>query len=220
MRIGIVGPEESKWTEEQIPKVRLVIRNLLVSGKVEPEEGFYAIKDTILVSGHCPKGKERWYCVDCHSWCPTEFVDEGEGIDCNAEHEGHKLVKVYDKGGVDTWAEIIATELGIKKEIYPATCTYPRTKGFFPEECYNYLKSIGITGKDHMWGYHYKPRNIQIAEAGKVKEYVLYCIAPFIRNSKCNHHYPFTLHHPQNGGCWTMKYAEKLGKEVHLVVIE
>jgi len=58
---------------------------------------------------------------------------------------------------------------------------------------------------------------------------VLYCIVPKVklpkvlmntkldRNNMCIHcELP---RHPTNGGCWTMKYARKLGKETHLIVI-
>ena len=48
---------------------------------------------------------------------------------------------------------------------------------------------------------------------------ICYCIVPWNPLVKCHYHYPYFLQHPQNGGCWTRKYANKLGKETHLVVI-
>jgi len=70
----------------------------------------------------------------------------------------------------------------------------------------------------------YKSRNIEIAKACDV----LYCIVPerltsnkhiFLnRDLTCIH---CNIHgHPTNGGCWTMKYVNKLGKEIHLIVIK
>jgi hypothetical protein len=193
MKIAIVGPELSKWkSKEQIEKVKQEISNILLDYHVIPvNEKFSSYKHEILVSGHCPKG------------------------------------------GVDIWAEEIADELGIKKEIYPTEVNQWEDKNYGPRIIIN----PSDIGKDNVLK-GYKSRNIQIAEACDM----LYCIVPrtTLDNIKscydgcgafdtcglplkdCNQ---YCIHckergHQTNGGCWTMKYAKKLGKETHLVVIE
>jgi len=193
IKVVMVGPEESKWKPEQIPKVKEEIGRIFVTElwkfnaqQISPQRDYTGI---ILVSGHCPKG------------------------------------------GVNIWAEEIADELGIEKEIYPAEVNRWND---------DISHQIEI-------GFGYKPenppevrlkgcrsRNIQIAEACDV----LYCIVPkvyvhpdFIKDAEEMHAFKgskrtiYCIHcnqfgHPSNGGCWTMKYAKKLGKETHLVVIE
>ena len=150
------------------------------------------------------------------------------------------------KGGVDIWAEEIADVLGIKKEIYPAEVNQWNDKVIIDPKSYD--EHI-ITGAFHVIARMkklkgFRSRNIQIAEACDV----LYCIVPrtlpqpsgndfseklykLLRptfkdaqkerikgQAFCKHCNQFG--HPTNGGCWTMKYAKKLGKETHLVVIE
>ena len=80
IRIGIVGSQEDKWTEEQKVKAIREIGNIFVNHQrgfitLGQDDCMYDFSNIILVSGHCPKG------------------------------------------GVDIWAEEIADELGIKKEI-------------------------------------------------------------------------------------------------------
>ena len=159
---------------------------------------YFKIPEPILISGHCPKG------------------------------------------GVDILAEEIADELGIKKEIYPAEINQ------WPDgsKCLCCGEILPFTNKELItkhtksklgdWNNTkrlkgFRSRNIQIAEACDV----LYCIVPKTfdavktctwtgsQNNKqifCNHCKMYG--HPTNGGCWTMKYARKLGKETHLIVIE
>ena len=122
------------------------------------------------------------------------------------------------KGGVDIWAEEIADTLSIKKEIFK-----PEVNQWNDKEVsvagYNHYQGRDIETEAEYTLMGYKSRNIKIAETCDV----LYCIVPF--NDKIQHtcmqhkimEYPY---HPQNGGCWTMKYTKKLGKETHLVVVE
>lgn len=185
-KVAVVGPEESKWTEEQKSKAKENIVIILTKESTKQTIKKYGllVTDTVitldfstntLVSGHCPKG------------------------------------------GVDIWAEEIADKLGIKKEIYPAEVNQWEDS----EE----QTRTEWGAKDLIQKKGFRSRNIQIAEACDI----LYCIVP-----KKSHEaefqgvygsYPdFCRHcevygHPTNGGCWTMKYAKKLGKEVHLVVI-
>jgi len=220
MKIAIVGAEESKWKPEQKKKAKHFIRKLLFMRML-------AGHLPVVVSGHCPKG------------------------------------------GVDIWAEEIADELGIKKEIYPAehkgwndkiiwelekeipknyvVCENPlvselkqndlqamKKDGLKPIAnlgtwmdiphielmTFHQLKNLGyegvIVGKQQrdfvspiklfeqvrIVKKGYRSRNIQIAKACDV----LYDIEPGTDVS--------------SGGTWTMRYAKKLGKKVHLVVIK
>jgi hypothetical protein len=77
----------------------------------------------------------------------------------------------------------------------------------------------------HMsWTYGYKPRNIQIAETSDK----VFCLTvkrlPGAYNgmvfSHCYHCGTPPDHHIKSGGCWTLKYARKLGKPTQLIVIE
>lgn len=94
-------------------------------------------------------------------------------------------------GGIDIWAEDIAKALGKydSKYIFP-----PRNLG---------------------WQTGYKPRNIQIAEASDVVHCITLKELPpsynGMRFPKCYH--CNTNDHVKSGGCWTVRYAMKLGKE-------
>ena len=151
----------------------------------------------------------------------TESISYGEALAVIVLVSGH-----CPKGGVDIWAEEIADEIGIKKEIYPAEVNQWNDK-------IEHKKTNNIWVSYKLKGF--RSRNIQIAEACDV----LCCIVPWVNiEALDNIHedepppFPITLSknqycihckqigHPTNGGCWTMKYAKKLGKETHLVVIE
>lgn len=94
------------------------------------------------------------------------------------------------KGGVDIWAEIVADVLGVEKEIYlPEVNQWPDGVEIVYETPRGNLEKT-LKG--------YMSRNMEIAKACDV----LYCIDPKSRRS---------------GGRWTMDYAKKLGKEVHLI---
>ena len=177
IKICIVGPEESKWKPEQIPKAKQTITDILMKhyteydnyGQFEPE------LEVVLVSGHCPKK------------------------------------------GVDIWAEEIADVLRITKQIYA-----PEVYQWADSSTAKVYHREGVTKR--LKGY--RTRNIDMAKACDI----VYCIVPkrytspdyedviFNKDLKCIH--CKMAGHPTNGGCWTMKYAKKLGKEVHLVVIE
>lgn len=132
------------------------------------------------------------------------------------------------KGGVDIWAEEIADNLGIKKEIYPAEVNQWEDELDSGMSEGKFFNSLSVHKKKG-----YKSRNIQMAEACDI----LYCIVPHTvppkgfditnidsftmkdaRSFHCIH--CKNLGHPTNGGCWTLKKAKSLGKETHLVVIE
>lgn len=99
-------------------------------------------------------------------------------------------------GGIDSWAIEIAKRYKID------------TKEYLPA--------------DLQWSTGYKPRNIEIAEASDL----LVCITvkelpedyKGMRFKLCYH--CKTDSHVKSGGCWTMKYAKKIGKETRLIVVE
>jgi len=106
------------------------------------------------------------------------------------------------KGGVDIWAETVADVLGIEKDIkYPEVGQWDDLEEYKPEVDLSkapLLESPMV----HTRKKGYKSRNIEIAEICDV----LYCIDPKGRK--------------RSGARWTMAYAQKLGKETHLVLVE
>ena len=103
-------------------------------------------------------------------------------------------------GGIDIWAELVADELGIKKEIYPP--------------------------KELNWSNGYKPRNLAIANNSDI----VYCISvdklpddyKGMRFSKCYHCAKGgrnSTDHIKSGGCWTVLHAMKLGKRGEWITI-
>ena len=231
VKIAIVGADGTKWKEEQIPKAKKEIEIIFAKhacvNSLETDEkgevnGLLTIMNVLgnydnltLVSGHCSVGIEKWYCIDCKVWFGNVRGDV-------FLHDTHKIVRVFDQGGVGTWAEIIATELGIKKEIYPAEVNQWNDK-------YTDEEQEGVI--EHLLGY--RSRNIQIARACDV----LYDIEP---TKSCRHcggrgkiyatlngkvdDFGFTCKFCEgdgagSGGTWTKKRAESLGREVHKVII-
>jgi len=124
-------------------------------------------------------------------------------------------------GGVDIWAEEIADDLKIKKEIYKSLVNQWEDSKQKCNICHGTgMKDMGWHKRFGEWEHDkeacdnfgcikgwqklrgYKSRNIQIAEVCDI----LYCIEPKGRT--------------RSGGIWTMNYAKKLGKKVYLVKIE
>ena len=232
IKIAIVGCEDSKWKPEQIPKVKKQIRDKLF-GLQCPKCKSFDIESVGYKRTHIDSeggvDSPFWKCRNCGyeaEWGYQEWVI----------HEPIVLVSGHcPKGGVDIWAEEIADELGIKKEIYPAEVNQWNDRYCY-ESGHTHMGETVVDYTRKMKGY--RSRNIQIAEACDV----LYCIVPkrpVLFKQPDPFHSPFEhpfevqvktkdifcIHcndsgHPTNGGCWTMKYAKKLGKETHLVVIE
>jgi hypothetical protein len=226
IKIVIVGPEERKWpTEEKKERAKKIIESILhvakdCKGLVGHEyrwtsSGFpswFNVKplpdkaaDIEVISGHCPVGEKRFYCVDCNEWLQLGIDNITPSQKTVKYHNdcGHKVILVYDQGGVDTWVEMKAAQLGIAKDIHPAE-VLKRSDTIIKDEY----------GQSRMKGY--RARNIEMATIG----YVGYCIVPFVDGERCIHHDNPQFNHPQNGGCFTTKEMNKLGKETHLVVIE
>jgi hypothetical protein len=98
-------------------------------------------------------------------------------------------------GGIDIWTEEIGTELGLVPYVY--------------------------VPKILSWEGGFKQRNIDIAYMSDevhcitIKEYpTSYQGMKFNRCYHCN-----SSDHIKSGGCWTMKYAAKLGKKTALHII-
>jgi len=232
IKIGIVGADglNKAWTLEREEKAKTVIDHIFANAKlgnvmeftgesldfsenylIKSGKGF-RIKGTgknqqvILVSGHCPAGEERRYCVDCNSWYPNipNIIFESQWC---VKHQNHKQIKVYDKGGVDTWAEIIASQLGVKTEIYPAeykgwndwTGMQCERCGFIDTETHEEFEKLPIEQKKYLIKHPekcggrflpfgkkgYRSRNIDIVNAIPLPPNgVLYDIEP---KGSCKH---------------------------------
>lgn len=98
-------------------------------------------------------------------------------------------------GGIDVWAIEEAIRSGFHTQEFPPA--------------------------ERSWEYGYKPRNIQIATRS---DYVV-CIALKVlpphytgmRFKSCYHCH--STDHVKSGGCWTMHYAKKLGKQGEVIVL-
>ena len=145
-KIGIVGADKRRMTKNQYLNCKTLVDHILANAKLGNimeiydssklefskdhliTKGGWCIidgrftsspREIVVVSGHCPVGEERRYCVDCKKWLSDRdnpIVDGTRRIHAL----GHHVVEVYDKGGIDTLAEIVAHELGLKTEIYPS----------------------------------------------------------------------------------------------------
>ena len=99
-------------------------------------------------------------------------------------------------GGVDVWAIEEARRAGIHTREYP-----PRVLN---------------------WSQGYKPRNIEIATAADVLLNITVARLPSaysgMRFKLCYH--CGMAEHIKSGGCWTAKYAERLGKHAVRITVE
>jgi len=73
------------------------------------------------------------------------------------------------------------------------------------------LKTIIHKPLEYKWENGYKPRNMIIAQECDV----LYCLPTKVKLTPCYH--CEEKDHEVTGGCWTMKYAQKLKKETHVL---
>lgn len=92
-------------------------------------------------------------------------------------------------GGIDMWAEEIGKELGLQLFIFP-----PKRK---------------------TWEGGYKQRNVEIARAATEMHCITLKQLPDsfkgMRFDYCYHCH--TKDHVKSGGCWTVKYAQGMGKK-------
>ena len=248
VRVVIVGADGLKWSEEGEEKAKEIIKTILkqieqgwivtswVGTLPNTRKSIDRPEEIIVVSGHCPVGEELYYCTTCDRWIPHEEWLADDFMFTHT-HKNHKMVKVHKEGGIDTWVEIIATRLGVKTEIYPALCTKKGFDGFTTKDCFRHLDSCGQPTGYHMWDYHFKPRNFQMAKIGNIVIDIepagscKYCKGsglvgvPIFNDfgepdgisgepcKKCEGDGAYS------GGTWTWKEARKRGKEVHKIII-
>lgn len=243
MKIVIVGSDGRKFNKDQEEKAKATIYCIFARvalGKdltkkqlkmvLEKDVTSFDYSNLTLVSGHCPVGKERWYCVDCESWIMGDGETAGFLKTCHKHLRGHRLVEVYDKGGIDTWAEIIAKKLGIETDIHPAETYQWKDKvikvseAFIPCQSRNYLKG-------------YRSRNIDMAKIGTIGYTIevagscRHCGGTgkqkkadeegdgwyYDSRESCNKCKGTGAY---SGGTFTINWMKKLGKETHQVIIE
>ena len=260
LKLVIVGADGRKWNGNQEARMKeyigrqlksLLYGKELIVGEIKFKENELwdaklkrvEFDELIVVSGHCPVGEERWFDITFNDWFP-KYLKEAKSW---AEEERHKVVKVFDEGGVDTEVEIACAKLGIKTEIYPAPAMQWEDKKDIlielktspVEHFINGLKNIryspllNVDMIADLMGY--KSRNIVTANVCDI----LFDIEP---SGKCSHcggighrgvivdsnsgnEYFIKCKYCEgdgaySGGTWTLKYARKLGKEVHKVIIE
>ena len=101
-------------------------------------------------------------------------------------------------GGIDVWAIEEATKLNIPTTEYP-----PRERN---------------------WSRGYKLRNVRIAQ--EATDVVCLTLRKWpvgwtgMRWDRCYHCAAGVDDHVKSGGCWTMQFAERLGKRGTLIIIE
>ncbi len=130
---------------------------------------------------------------------------------CGASGEDKK--QIFD-GGIDVWAEIVADFIGLEKDIkYAETFDWndkvTRTQHDGPSDSTKQTKKITKKG--------FKTRNIEIAYDCEA----LWCIEPKVPQGtyKATWSKEHRCFFRRSGGMWTLEYAERLGREVHVVVI-
>jgi len=191
MKIGIVGADAFAWKNVQNwkSKVRNAILDILHGLPIEilnnEVGGNYEIaklwtegreSEIIVISGHCPVGKERWYCVDCN-----DFDDNFDKPGFVWDNLRHRFVKIYDAGGVDSLVEVEACALNLKTEILK-----PEVKQWEDYVTDGNGCEIRGTVRDNMKGQvfrrkGYKSRNFEIVDSIPPKPNgVLYDIEPVL----------------------------------------
>lgn len=181
MRVGIVGADARKWPDQKRGEeaVAALVKNL----KTE-----YPTALTI-VSGHCPVGEEKYFCLNCMRWNQWP-------------HPNHRNVKGHFLGGVDTWAEIYASKYHARLKTWPAEFHgWPDMRVFEPQGCkgitHYYNGDPTIFPHVH---FGFKSRNAMIASDVEL----LYVLSPMGDDRKL----------VWNGGLWTGNYAEHIGRRV------
>lgn len=211
IRIGFVGPDSRKWIFDGLTKAEKRITEILQSYIL-----LYPNKKIIVISGGCPVGTKRYYCAHCDSFIYGRSLD----IHLGSLEPEYRTIEIYDEGGIDTLAEIVAFKLGLETDI-----KRPDVKQLNDEVVL--AQGREITTDQTLLGY--RSRNIQIAEVCTV----LFCIVPKVRlpigfditkpetlSKKFVCYHCHKVGHPTNGGCWTMYYAQGIGKPTYLIIIE
>ena len=116
-------------------------------------------------------------------------------------------------GGIDIWVEEECKHLqGVGPILYNDSLY-----GFKPD-----LELLIFPPKVLSWAGGYKPRNMQIAKASQELHNITVKNLPLdykgMRFETCYH--CGTSEHIKSGGCWTAKYAQKIGRQAFWHVIE
>lgn len=188
-RVVIVGASGRSWDERSEllmrQEVSWIIYKYIMDAHTEQ------IDPPIVISGHCPIGRERWYCVECQTWF-DKMVNGVFDFKTMAIHAHHKAIKVFDLGGVDTWAEIIGNTYNLGVAPFPARPPYPQ--GFFI-------------------------RNMAMVKAGDVVHCIEPQFNPNIHKSEKSLVLEDGRAIYRSGGYWTYNEALKAGKQGFLTVI-
>lgn len=98
-------------------------------------------------------------------------------------------------GGIDEWAEGVAKFMGVPFIPYPPL--------------------------ENNWERGFKPRNIQIAEASDIVHNIVVAKLPASYRGRLWHecYHCHTGEHVKSGGCWTAKYAQRIGREARWHII-
>lgn len=218
-KIAIVGADETKWTEEQKQFAKSTIELILYNAK----------EKTLLSNGDMQVvdfGKKVGKSLNVGTWrdIPDIIRDKTEVL---WKEQDITLVSGHcPKGGVDIWAEEIADIIGIKKLIFEPEINRWEDKTVVGINLINLRNEVFSEQETELMGY--KSRNKLIAKTCDI----LYCIVPESNKYKTYYYHDLSGNyleecrhcklqgHPTNGGCWTMKYAKKLGKETHLIIIK
>lgn len=185
LSVGIIGHAEDKFTSKTEEEAKKVIRELLSDENV------------VLVSGRCPIS----ICDNCGKKSFSNTIDPIIGY-VKCEYCGQK--KKRRAGGIDIWAEEIADELHIQKQIFAP--------------------------KDFSWNgeYGFKARNIDIAKSvdelhiivvaeyppaynGRRFDYCYHCAKILGRNPR---------DHIKSGACYTGMRALEMGKRAEWHIIK
>lgn len=199
MRVGIVGHESAKFTSEGEEKAKATI------GRI-----FSVYIGPTLVSGRCPIAE----CEDCHRLtlipAPRNPIMPLVGY-FKCPLCGGKRAK--RAGGIDIFAEVIADELGVSKDIK------------IPQQ--NWWER-----NDRGPSYGFKARNIDIATVSDTMFVIVVNAYPASYKKKSFDDDAYCFHcdmpntgkdgHIRSGGCWTGKYFERLhpGVKANWIVID
>ena len=209
MKLAVVGPSAEKWTPEQIPKVKQWIKNM-----------FHALGfDNVLVSGHDFIGKIAEEIADelgiKKEIYPAEINQWPDGSECLCcgdilPFTDEEQITKHTKSKLGGWNNTKrlkgyrSRNIQIAKACDVLYCIVPRVekpKSFDEHISFGTYKFLPIQSKDLMTENYF-------------------CFHCHSQPDSMKTGFSKGWGHPTNGGCWTMKYTKKLGKETHLVVIE
>jgi hypothetical protein len=192
--VVIIGPRKFKWNPEQFVQARIEVRDIILS---------YPKSLTTIISGHCPVGKPKYWCYDLERFVDDPNKYAGYGYMFTAS-------TVYTEGGIDTLTEIIAQRLRYHFRAFPAPAKDWKDKVVYSKKKdsefpYKYKVKSKLLG--------YKSRNIKMVQEGDV----IHAVIPFNPAMYCKYHGDY---HSQGGTCWTLRYANQIGKKTEIRIVK